>query len=468
MTHFSARTAARWQAAVRIKHPDAVVALRGKLLNIIALAFLIILPPGLVYIILMGSVAEPENILRAGVAAAISLGLLGVILVLNRRGFSRVAAWLFLLGLLALVAFSDTPAHLIEGRSTILFSVPIVIASAVAVPPASFLLAALSGIVLYGLAWGTGLVWHPLALSIPVTTSVFFIMALVSWLTTRRLEHALETVQGLNHDLEQRVAVRTRELTTANQQLQVANERLIAHDRLRRAFVSMVSHDLRSPLVGILSNTEMLGLNVYGEMSDKQRGAVKRMAHNTRSLLRLVNDLLDQTQIEAGQLLTLHPSRFSPADLLAETVSAIGDLAQAKGLELTTHLSGDMPPSLWGDPQRLLQILINLTANAIKFTDAGWVRVEISYYDERRWVIRVRDTGRGIPVAEQPHIFEPFRRGGSAGASAGAGLGLSIVKHLVDLMSGEIQMTSEEQHGSNFTVILPFECPAGVVQNACA
>jgi signal transduction histidine kinase len=249
--------------------------------------------------------------------------------------------------------------------------------------------------------------------------------------------------------------VRTRELAVANQQLRFMNERLLQHDRARSAFVAMVSHDLRAPLGAILSNTEILGLNMYEALSENQQSVVRRIAHNARSLLRLVDDLLDQSKIEAGQILSLHPTRFAPAELLVETISALGDLAQAKGLVLTTGLSADVPAQLLGDPQRLLQILLNLTVNAIKFTDSGTVRVEIGRQSTDRWWLRVSDTGRGISQVERVRIFEPFQRGAAAATLPGAGLGLSIVNHLVGLMNGEIHLESEVQQGSVFTVILP-------------
>jgi signal transduction histidine kinase len=357
--------------------------------------------------------------------------------------------------MLIAVVLSDVPAQLIGGRSTISFVLPIIIAGLVIDPVASILLAGLSSLALYIIAWSSGLVFHPLGLTLPFTSLLFFLFSALIWFTMTRLEQALLHLQELNRDLEQRIAARTRELTAANQQLRFMNERLLLHDRSRSAFVMMVSHDLRAPLGAILSNTEMLGLNVYGVLAERQQGVIYRIAHNARSLLRLVDDLLDQSKIEAGQILVLHPVRFAPGELLAETLSALGDLAQAKGLVLTTTLSADLPPYLVGDPQRLLQILLNLTANAIKFTDVGTVRVEIGRQGAEQWWLRVRDTGRGISPEEQAHIFEPFQRGAAADALPGAGLGLSIVNHLVGLMNGEIRLVSAVQQGSEFTIVLP-------------
>jgi PAS domain S-box-containing protein len=223
-------------------------------------------------------------------------------------------------------------------------------------------------------------------------------------------------------------------------------------NHLKSAFVSMVSHELRTPLVAALSRSEMLLLDFDDPLTDKQREAVQQIAANGQWLLRLVNELLDHAQIEAGQMLSLHPTSFSPVQLLAETQAVMVEIARAKNLAFTTEIAGALPTSLIGDPQRLLQILINLAGNAIKFTVQGTVRVEIGRPDVQHWLLQVSDTGLGIPLEDQPHVFEPFRRGG---AHAGAGLGLAIVKHLVGLMDGEIRLSSQVDQGSTFTVILP-------------
>ncbi len=223
-------------------------------------------------------------------------------------------------------------------------------------------------------------------------------------------------------------------------------------NHLKSAFVSMVSHELRTPLVAALSRSEMLLLDFDDPLTDKQREAVQQIAANGQWLLRLVNELLDHAQIEAGQMLSLHPTSFNPVQLLAETQAVMVEIARAKNLAFITEIGDSLPTGLIGDPQRLLQILINLAGNAIKFTVQGTVRVEIDRPDVQHWLLQVSDTGLGIPLEDQPHVFEPFRRGG---AHAGAGLGLAIVKHLVGLMDGEIRLSSQVDQGSIFTVILP-------------
>lgn len=455
MTGFLARTVAHLRKMQRHERPDAVLALHAELLNLSVKISTVIFALLFAYVILTANLGDIENLPLALLATAIYLPAYLGVLILNRRGQVRRAGWLFVLAMFVTIVISDAPAQLIEGRSTLWFVAPIVIAGLVINPLAPFLLAALSSLALYALAWISGLVFEPMGLSVPFTALVFFLIAALMWFAMSRLERAILDLQDLSRGLERRVAERTRELTLANQQLKFMNERLLQHDRARSSFVSMVSHDLRAPLGAILSNTEILTLRVLDPLSDNQANGVRRIEHNARSLLRLVDDLLDQSRIEAGQILTLRPVRFAPKDLLAETISALGDLALAKGVVLTTELSPDLPSQLFGDPQRLLQILLNLTANAIKFTDAGLVQIKIGRQDVDHWWLRVSDSGRGIPPDEQAHIFEPFQRGATAGSLPGAGLGLSIVNHLVALMNGEIQLESEEQCGSTFTVLLP-------------
>ena len=223
-------------------------------------------------------------------------------------------------------------------------------------------------------------------------------------------------------------------------------------DRLKSRFISMVSHELRTPLIGILSQIEVLSLSQTETVPDQQRQALARIEANARHLLRLITDLLDHAQIEAGQMLALQPVAFAPEQLAADLNATLSSSAEAKGLTLAIDLRPEVPPRLIGDPERLRQILFNLVGNAIKFTEHGSVQVEIARLDGEHWMLQVTDTGRGIPPDDQARLFEPFYR---SGPHAGAGLGLSIVKHLVDLMQGQIEVSSELDRGTRLRVVLP-------------
>jgi signal transduction histidine kinase len=293
----------------------------------------------------------------------------------------------------------------------------------------------------------------------------FFAFAFISWLSARSLEGALKDLRALNRELDQRVEDRTKALREANRQLAEANERLRELDRLKSRFVSMVSHELRTPLSAVQGFAEMLLAEIYGPLSERQTNALERITSNTKRLLHLINDLLDQARIEAGQI-ALQPHPFSPDDLVEEVQSTMGMLASSEGLELTTEVATDVPDTLHGDEKRLHQILVNLINNAIKFTDEGGVDVRIYRPDGQLrgyWGMEVSDTGPGISEEDQERIFDPFQRvdNSSTREHLGVGLGLSIVKELVDLMGGRLALESEIGEGSTFTILLPLHQQGG-------
>ena len=170
----------------------------------------------------------------------------------------------------------------------------------------------------------------------------------------------------------------------------------------------------------------------------------------------MVNELLDQAQIEAKSV-TLHFANFNVGHMVKGVEASMEPLAHKKSLVLRTEIAPDVPEILRGDQQRLQQILINLVGNAIKFTSAGQVSIDIFCPNPSTWVMRVSDTGAGIPREAQEYVFEPFRQVNNAitRENRGTGLGLSIAKQLVDLMDGEITLESEVDKGSTFSVSLP-------------
>ncbi len=231
-------------------------------------------------------------------------------------------------------------------------------------------------------------------------------------------------------------------------------------ERLKSTFVAIVSHELRTPLSAILGYAEMFREEVYGPMNEKQVNMAHRIIKNTQRLLGLINDLLDQAQMEAGKL-TIKMGPVKPAELLETLHGLMDKTASDKNLRLTSEIEDTLPEVLNGDPARLQQILVNFVNNAIKFTDQGEVRVKLLHFSDRKWGIEVSDTGRGIPEAELTSIFDTFRQveGSATRTHGGFGLGLSIVKQLVQLMGGEIRVTSKLEQGSIFTVILPLVIP---------
>jgi len=227
-------------------------------------------------------------------------------------------------------------------------------------------------------------------------------------------------------------------------------------ERLKSTFVAIVSHELRTPLNAILGYAEMFKEAVYGPMNDKQVNMAERIMKNTQRLLGLINDLLDQAQMEAGKL-TIQMTPVKPAELLESLHDLMDKTASDKGLKLTSEIDDSLPEALSGDAARLQQILVNLVNNAVKFTDQGSVHVKLFYPSQHKWGIEVSDTGQGIPEAEVPYIFETFRQveGMATRVHGGFGLGLSIVKQLVNLMNGDIKVHSTPGEGTAFVITLP-------------
>ena len=227
-------------------------------------------------------------------------------------------------------------------------------------------------------------------------------------------------------------------------------------ERLKSTFVAIVSHELRTPLNAILGYAEMFKEAVYGPMNDKQVNMAERIMKNTGRLLGLINDLLDQAQMEAGKL-TIKMAPVKPAELLESLHGLMDKTASDKGLRLTSEIDDSLPELISGDAARLQQILVNLVNNSIKFTDRGSVHVKLFHPSQHKWGIEVSDTGQGIPESEIVHIFDTFRQveGTATRVHGGFGLGLSIVKQLINLMIGDIKVQSKLGEGTAFIITLP-------------
>lgn len=235
-------------------------------------------------------------------------------------------------------------------------------------------------------------------------------------------------------------------------------ERALESERIKGQLLNSVSHELRTPLAAIRGYSQLLDEEAYGALTPKQQTTVKRILINTTQLQGMVNNLLDHAQIDQRKL-TLRKSRFAPADLIETTRSALSILAQTRGLELTSEITAEVPPTLLGDELRLQQVLFNLISNAIKFTESGSVCARIFLPDVEHWALQVIDTGIGIPMEAQAQIFESFWQVDSSATRQyrGSGLGLSIVKQIAELMGGSITLASQPGQGSTFTVIFPLE-----------
>jgi PAS domain S-box-containing protein len=267
-------------------------------------------------------------------------------------------------------------------------------------------------------------------------------------------KRAEEAVRELNATLEQRVAERTAELA-------VAKDRAEAADRLKSAFLATMSHELRTPLNSIIGFTGILLQNLAGPLTEEQRKQLTMVRDSARHLLALINDVLDISKIEAGQLEVI----IEPFDLRASLEKVLGlvrPLAEKKGLALDIRLAPEIG-SFDSDARRVEQILINLLNNAVKFTDEGGITLEAGYapypYRAPRTALRISitDTGIGIKPEDLQSLFQPFHQidTGLTRRHEGTGLGLAICRRLAELLGGEIRAESEWGKGSVFSLILP-------------
>jgi signal transduction histidine kinase len=221
----------------------------------------------------------------------------------------------------------------------------------------------------------------------------------------------------------------------------------------RRAFLAVVSHELRAPLTSIVSFSELLRGEVGGLTDDGER-FLDIIERNADRLLRLMDDLHMLDRLEAGAL----PLEYTAIDLPSLAADAVRSAAaMATKSHITIHLDAQQGPLLKGDVRRLLQVLDNLVGNAVKFSkDGGLVRVTVRYA-RGHWRIEVADAGIGIPPDEVPKMFGPFVRGSNARTAGlpGTGLGLCIVKALVEMHGGRVKVESTLNEGTSFDVSLP-------------
>lgn len=237
-------------------------------------------------------------------------------------------------------------------------------------------------------------------------------------------------------------------------EIEEKGQELEAASRHKSQFLANMSHELRTPLNSVLGFTELLVDGIYGELPDKAKTTVARVQANGRHLLGLINDVLDLSKIEAGQL-RLAIEDYSVAQIVRSTVTAVEPLARAKGLELSTTVAENLPFGR-GDERRLTQVLLNLAGNAVKFTETGAVDILADAVDGH-FEITVRDTGPGIASKDQALIFEEFQQvdNSSTRQKGGTGLGLAISKRIVEMHGGTIDVESVIGSGSTFRLKVP-------------
>jgi signal transduction histidine kinase len=217
-----------------------------------------------------------------------------------------------------------------------------------------------------------------------------------------------------------------------------------------------MSHELRTPMNAILGYTELIVDEIYGPVPDKIREVLARVQQSGQHLLGLINAVLDLSKIEAGRLI-LSLADYSMQNVVHAVFASVESLAAEKQLALHMSLPADLPPGR-GDEQRLSQVLLNLIGNAIKFTDLGEVRVQVTAADDM-FTVAVSDTGLGISEADQQKIFEEFQQADSSSTrkQGGTGLGLAIAKKIIELHGGRIWVESSLSKGSTFWFTVPVQ-----------
>jgi signal transduction histidine kinase/ActR/RegA family two-component response regulator len=267
--------------------------------------------------------------------------------------------------------------------------------------------------------------------------------------TAGRVQRELaEQLRKQNEGLEQIVAARTEELARAKTEADAASA-------YKSQFVANISHELRTPLTAILGFTHLLGDKALSEQERAEHLA--SVARNGEHLLTIINDVLDLSKIEADQM-RLEKVEFPVSVLLNDVVGLLKNKASDKGVLLRGAFATAVPRRMCGDPTRVRQVLINLVGNAVKFTDKGEVRIEVSFDAATRQVaFTVIDSGIGMSSDQLTNLFQRFAQGDATTTRrfGGTGLGLSICKRLCEMMGGTVTVESEEHVGSRFTARLP-------------
>lgn len=278
-----------------------------------------------------------------------------------------------------------------------------------------------------------------------VLIAVLFMSIVSSFTLKKKVNIRTEQLRKLNREMEQKIIDRTKELSIAMEKAQEA-------DRIKSAFLATMSHELRTPLNSIIGFTGIMLQGLAGDLNDEQQKQMSMVQNSARHLLNLINDVLDISKIESGQL-NVNMENFEMGKSIDKVLGIIRPLAEKKGLKLSSIVENQ--EILVGDERRFEQIILNLLTNAIKFTDKGEVLLKC-VSNKNTVQIDVTDTGIGIDEEHMAKLFTPFYQvdSGLTRKHEGTGLGLSISKKLAKMMGGDITVESKPGEGSTFSFIM--------------
>ncbi|MBR9981529.1 MAG: transporter substrate-binding domain-containing protein [Desulfatitalea sp.] len=268
-----------------------------------------------------------------------------------------------------------------------------------------------------------------------------------SFVLKRQVNSRTRELQQVNREMDRRIIDRTAELAEAMEKAKAA-------DQIKSAFLATMSHELRTPLNSIIGFTGILLQGLAGELNPEQRKQLAMVQNSARHLLALINDVLDISKIEAGQL-ALSCTTFDLKASIEKVVKSVAPLAEKKGIAVRQEIPAAVG-TITTDQRRLEQVFLNLLGNAVKFTELGHVGIACQCANGHYRII-FSDTGIGMHAEELPNLFQPFHQidSGLARRREGTGLGLSICKRILDVMGGTIAVESQWGVGSTFTVRIP-------------
>jgi len=281
-----------------------------------------------------------------------------------------------------------------------------------------------------------------------IVVAAALIMSLAGGMVLRRQVNARTSeLRQINREMETRIEERTAKLATAMEKARAA-------DHLKSAFLATMSHELRTPLNSIIGFTGIMLQGLAGPLNEEQHKQMHMVQNSSRHLLALINDVLDISKIEAGEL-SLSFTSFDLRASIEKTVEMVLPQAKKRGIQVMREIGGDVA-TVSSDQRRLEQVILNLLTNAVKFTEQGHVRI-VCRSDNDQYVLSVADTGVGIREEDIPGLFQPFHQvdTGLSRRHEGTGLGLSICRKLIVMLGGAIDVESRWGRGSTFAIRFP-------------